>query len=91
MAKSIGEMLAAGKRCVPRADSFESWPGETCYVCGKRHPTGFQVDDDVWVAVVGNEGVVLCPACFDEMAQEKGIKYSVKEVCYVSWSDWNHG
>lgn len=50
---------------------------EMCQLCGKRvgpHTGSWWVTDDIlWWQVVGDMNVVLCPPCFTEMADEKGM------------------
>lgn len=66
------------------------WPYERCKssrCCGRRVNVGFIVDDDVWKQVVGNPDTIVCLTCFDEMAQEKGLKYEIRDVSPVTWAD----
>lgn len=67
------------------------WPGEWCKRCDRRNCVGFNVSDETWSAVVQGRWNVLCPTCFDELAQEAGVAYrftDAGEVWPVSWSDW---
>lgn len=69
-------------------DQGRIWLSERCKSSrckGRRNCVGFHVDDDVWMAVVGDENAILCPQCFDELAQEKGIKYDVRETYHIPW------
>lgn len=69
-------------------DQGRTWFGERCKssrCMGRRNCIGFEVDDEVWMAVIGDENGCVCPQCFDEIAQEKGIEYEFKEVYPVSW------
>lgn len=63
-------------------------PGEQCKDCYRAVVVGFRVADEVWAAVVGNPGAVLCVMCFDERAHELGIPYAFLEVRPVAWSAW---
>jgi len=70
------------------------WRGEVCKNCGRRNVIGFVVDDEVWADVtVGfpfppDAAPVLCPACFDELAEARGVRYEFKAVYPVTWNDW---
>ena len=70
------------------------WRGEVCKRCGRRNVIGFVVDDAVWTAVAADfpfpsgAAPVLCPACFDELAETKGVRYKFKSVYPVTWADW---
>jgi len=75
------------KRQVPRRDSLEEWPCETCYRCGDRNVIGFEIEDDIWMEVVGDPDVVLCPSCFDRAAQDKGVRYEFLRLHPVSWNE----
>ena len=70
------------------APQVGTWPGEVCKRCGRRNVIGFRVDDDVWMAVVGDPDAVWCAQCFDVEAQAKGIEYTFRDTSPVSWSDW---
>lgn len=80
------------KTCTVPADDASRWPGERCKSdrCGgRRNVVGFSVSDEVWAAVVGDEDTILCPQCFDELAQSKGVQYEFNDTFPVSWSDWD--
>lgn len=51
---------------------------QTCKVCGRRDKFDFTVPDDIWEAVVPPtfQNRVVCLACFDAFAREKGISYA---------------
>jgi hypothetical protein len=51
---------------------------QTCKACGRQDKFDFSVPDDVWASVVRPELVnrVVCLACFDEFAREKGVDYA---------------
>lgn len=67
------------------------WDGEVCERCSRRNVVGFNVSDELWLAVVGDAGTVRCLTCFDEEAEERNIRYSMSDVLFVhvSWSDWD--
>ncbi len=71
-----------------RIDSFEDWPGESCYNCGRRNNVGFEVNDNIWEQVVGDPDIVFCPTCFDVLAQKKQIVYSFNRHIIISWNEW---
>lgn len=80
--------MISSKREVEREDSFSDWPGETCYRCGVRVVTGFEVSDEIWNLVVDDPDVVWCQACFDKEAQQRGIEYQYNKTAYMTWSMW---
>ncbi len=51
---------------------------QSCKVCKRRDGFNFQVDNAVWKIVVDPEyrNLVVCLACFDQMAFAKGISYN---------------
>jgi hypothetical protein len=69
------------------------WLYERCrsQICkGRRVVVGFNVSDDIWEHVVGDPHTVLCLTCFDEMAQDKGVKYDLTGIFPIpaSWETW---
>lgn len=79
----------------PVSDPSELRPNEQrCGRCGAVDGMNFHVADDVWAAVASpkwrNERIdsVLCLACFDQLADEKGIDYSqsLSNVLFVGRS-----
>jgi len=68
------------------------WSFERCkapHCKGRRNIIGFHVPDEIWNAVVPKGINIVCLACFDEMAQAKGIKYQsvLKVFPPVTWED----
>lgn len=64
------------------------WAWERCKSSrcrGARVTVGFLVSDEAWRAVTGGAERVLCLSCFDEMAQQRGIRYEVLLVAPVGW------
>lgn len=55
----------------------ESQQYQTCKVCGHRDKFTFHVADEIWEKVVPSDykSKVVCLACFDTFAKEKGISY----------------
>jgi hypothetical protein len=51
---------------------------QTCKACGYRDKFDFHVPDEIWEAVVPAylRGRVVCLACFDDFAEERGIDYA---------------
>ena len=64
------------------------WQGEVCKKCHRRNVVGFHVTDEVWEKVAGGSWNVLCPTCFDELAEWVQVPYQFTGVWPVSWSDW---
>ena len=51
---------------------------QRCKVCGKRDKFDFTVIDEIWNSIVPKpfRNNVVCLACFDAFASQKGIKYA---------------
>ena len=47
---------------------------EFCQRCGIQQPIAWHCkSDELWKKINGTKNGVLCPKCFSELAQEKGI------------------
>lgn len=46
--------------------------GESCELCGRRY-VWWSASDYLYQAVVGSDGGLYCPACFDRMAERHGL------------------
>lgn len=55
-------------------------PYESCNRCGSVYRLVGDWSDKVWIAVVGHEGGLLCPSCFVELANQKGINLTIDDV-----------
>jgi len=65
------------------------WDGEWCGRCDRRNVMGWSVSNEAWDRVVKERWDILCPSCFDELAEEQEIRYLFDEDVYpVSWSEW---
>lgn len=69
-------------------DMVNYWPGEICKKCLNRNNIGFIVPDSIWKEVVQGRYNVLCPTCFDKLAEEREVKYVFGEIFPISWSAW---
>ena len=51
---------------------------QACKACGRRDKTDFHVPDEVWERVVPERlrDRVVCLACFDGFAKERGVEYA---------------
>lgn len=65
-----------------------TWRGEVCKRCRRRNVVGFVVPDATWAEVTQGRWNILCPTCFDEVAEERGVAYTLRELSPVSWWDW---
>lgn len=72
-------------------DGWAVWPFERCKSpeCrGRRVTVGFEVSDEDWEAVMkGEPENIVCLTCFDERAQEKGVRYTLAGVHPTAWFD----
>lgn len=64
--------------------------GEICKRCNRRNVIGYEVSDKAWHMVSAGLYNVLCPTCFDELAEEKNIIYSFLAVYPTTWVESNH-
>lgn len=66
------------------------WRGEICKRCRRRNVVGFHVVDALWHGVVKDRWTLLCPGCFDEVAEVEGVPYDIaqEDLYPVSWSAW---
>lgn len=65
------------------------WLAERCKSdrCkGRRVTVGFSVSDEDWKAVVGETESILCLSCFDEIAQMRGVTYTILGLFPVTWT-----
>ena len=59
-----------------------------CARCKRRNVVSCQVPEDIKrLVLVGRWKTGVCPSCFDELAEQGGIRYSFEDVSAVSWSD----
>lgn len=75
---------------VPAPGFSGHWPGEICKRCLRRNVVGFDVPDTLWESVAKGRWTLLCPGCFDEVAEEEGVAYDIRQADLypVSWSGW---
>lgn len=66
----------------------KKWPGEFCKKCFHRNVIGFKVDDVVWEKVTQGNYSVLCPTCFDELADQAEVPYEFHEMFPTTWNAW---
>lgn len=60
------------------------WPGERCDRCKRRVVVGYNIADKDWAAVTKDTNyTTLCLACFDELAQMKGVRYQTQTHNYI--------
>ena len=50
----------------------EGHPEDKCQECGSRNPC-WSAPNELWNIVVGSPDGILCPRCFQDKADEKGI------------------
>ena len=54
-----------------------------CKRCGRAGGENFHAEDSVWKEIAGEyQDNVLCFACFDTLAGEKGLEYTVHDLCF---------
>jgi hypothetical protein len=59
-----------------------------CARCKRRNVVSYTVPEEIKRLVLLNRWKTgVCPSCFDELAEQGGIRYSFEEVSAVSWSD----
>jgi hypothetical protein len=59
-----------------------------CARCKRRNVVSYAVPEEVKrLVLLGRWKTGACPSCFDELAEQAGIRYSFEDVSAVSWSD----
>jgi hypothetical protein len=59
-----------------------------CARCKRRNVVSYHVPEEAKrLVLLGRWKTGVCPSCFDELAEQAGIRYSFEEVSAVSWSD----
>lgn len=85
------------KMCDARGRVPYVWLPLVCGRCGELWPTSFMVDNKEWLFYLGTnyEGVMLCPACYDEIKRlidtRSGLKkypLRVTETLAARESEW---
>jgi glutaredoxin len=65
-----------------------SRPTNTCDRCKRVNPIDFQVEpEEAWRTVVLNRWKKLCPSCFDQLAEQAGVRYRFVDLEGMSWSE----
>ena len=69
------------------------WEFQRCKRCSYPQRLDYQIDDDLWEKVSGDEfkNRVLCLDCFLALADEKKIqmkKDDIKFICVISDTGW---
>jgi hypothetical protein len=61
---------------------------DACGRCKNRNPISFGVEpEEAWRTVVLNRWRTLCPACFDQLAEQAGVRYKFVKLEGTAWSD----
>lgn len=60
---------------------------QRCKVCGRRDKFNFHVPDKIWESIVPKklQNRVICLACFDRFAKERGVDYApyLSGLCFA--------
>lgn len=64
----------------PKQATELPWSFEVCKDCGGKNIAAFRVTDSMWQRVTGQEEGVLCIACFDKRAADKGIDWTEEPI-----------
>jgi hypothetical protein len=57
-----------------------------CARCKRRNVISYTVPEEIKrLVLVGRWKAGVCASCFDELAEQAGIRYSFEEVSAVSW------
>jgi hypothetical protein len=59
-----------------------------CARCKRRRVVSYAVSEEAKrLVLLGRWKSGVCLACFDELAEQGGIHYSIEDVSAISWSD----
>jgi hypothetical protein len=59
-----------------------------CARCKRRNVVSYSVPEEMRrLVLLGRWKTGVCPSCFDELAEQGGIRYSFEDVTAASWSD----
>ena len=59
-----------------------------CPRCKRREVVSYLVPEEIKrVVLLGRWKTGVCPSCFDELAEQAGIRYSFEDVSATCWSD----
>jgi hypothetical protein len=59
-----------------------------CARCKRRNVVSYTVPEEIKRLVLLDRWKTgVCASCFDELAEQGGIRYSFEDVSAVSWSD----
>jgi len=59
-----------------------------CARCKRRNVVAYSVPEEIRrLVLLGRWKTGVCPSCFDELAEQGGIRYSFEDTTAVSWSD----
>jgi len=71
----------------PKLIGNKDHPEHYCHKCNGRNII-WNVDNKLWNAVMGNHSDILCPICFIELAEAKGIKPAAWRLsCEGNWPE----
>lgn len=79
-------LMAKGDTLKLKIKNFICWLGlggwlrEYCCKCGVKQPVYWWAEASLWHDVIGDESAVVCPRCFDKVAESRG--FSLKWVPY---------
>lgn len=54
--------------------------GESCCSCGRVYRMAWNVPDELWITLYGNDGGCICPCCFIWKANKKEITVSREQI-----------
>ena len=59
-----------------------------CARCKRRYVVSYSVPEEIRrLVLLGRWKTGVCPSCFDELAEQGGIRYSFEDITAMSWSD----
>lgn len=71
--ESCHEQLQTELGRLKKLQGSKGHPEDYCHLCGGRNLRAWYVGNELWNKVVGEEITILCPICFVEIAEKKGI------------------
>lgn len=66
-----------------------AWLGEWCDFCDRRNVIGYEIEDELWLKIIGDQDAVACLTYLDEQAEKLQITYNINILTKpLQWHCW---